>query len=282
MTMRNLPKANVPVHPGVKTHVGEVAAKRWNPDIRAAASGADSERTISILDVIGADIWGDGITAKRISGALRAMGDGPVTVNINSPGGDFFEGLAIYNLLREHNGEVTVHVLGMAASAASVIAMAGDQILMARASFLMIHNTWVLAAGDRHAFREVADWLEPFDAAAVSIYAARTGIDEKKLSAMLDKETWIGGDAAVEQGFADDLLSSDQIDASPSNSAGAGHAALKKLDMLLANGVRATKSERRELLAAAKGGKSGAAPTGMSGAAVSDWALSALDKLKSL
>ncbi|OOY16726.1 head maturation protease, ClpP-related [Thioclava sp. DLFJ4-1] len=282
MTMRNLPKANVPVHPGVKSHVGEVAAKRWNPDIRAAASSSDSERTISVLDVIGADMWGDGITAKRIAGALRAMGDGPVTVNINSPGGDFFEGLAIYNLLREHNGEVTVHVLGMAASAASVIAMAGDQILMARASFLMIHNTWVLAAGDRHAFREVADWLEPFDAAAVSIYAARTGIDEKKLGAMLDKETWIGGDAAVEQGFADDLLSSDQIDASPSNSAGAGHAALKKLDMLLANGVRATKSERRELLAAAKGGKSGAAPTGKSGAAVSDWAQSALDKLKTL
>ncbi|KEP68411.1 peptidase [Thioclava dalianensis] len=282
MTMRTLPKATVPVHPGVKSHVGEVAAKRWNPDIRAAANAADPERTISVLDVIGADVWGDGVTAKRISGALRAMGDGPVTVNINSPGGDFFEGLAIYNQLREHKGEVTVRVLGMAASAASVIVMAGDQILMARASFLMIHNTWVLAAGDRHAFREVADWLEPFDEAAVSIYAARTGIDAKALAAMLDKETWIGGDSAVDQGFADDLLSSDQIDAAPSNSVEPGLAALKKLDMLLANGVRATKSERRELLAAAKGGKSGAAPTGMSGAAVSDWAQGALNKLQTL
>ncbi|MCV2877601.1 Clp protease ClpP [Sedimentimonas flavescens] len=281
MTKRALPKANVPAHPGVNTKVSEVAAKRWNPDIRAATGGND-DRTISILDAIGEDYWGDGVTAKRIAAALRAMGDGDVTVNINSPGGDFFEGLAIYNLLREHNGSVTVNVIGMAASAASVIAMAGDNILMARASFMMIHNTWVLTAGDRHALREVADWLEPFDEAAISIYQARTGIASKALGAMLDKETWLGGDAAVEKGFADDLLDSDKIDSSPSNLADSGVAALKKLDLLLANGMRATKSERRELLAAAKGSKSGAAPTGMSGAAVSKWARSALEKLQTI
>lgn len=286
MTIRALPKANVPSRPAVSTKISDVAAKRWNPDIHAAtsvtASDTGHDRSISILDAIGADYWGDGVTAKRIAAALRSIGDGAVTVNINSPGGDFFEGLAIYNLLREHKGEVTVNVLGMAASAASVIAMAGDNILMARASFLMIHNTWVAAAGDRHAFRDVADWLEPFDEAAISIYNARTGIASKDLGAMLDKETWIGGDAAVEAGFADDLLASDAIDASPSNAAEPGLAALKKLDLMLASGTRATKSERRDLFAAVKGGTSRAAPTGMSGAAVSEWAQSALDKLSTL
>ncbi|WP_295537532.1 head maturation protease, ClpP-related [uncultured Thioclava sp.] len=282
MTIRNMPKASVPAHPGVLPQVSEVAAKRWNPEIRAAANGTNDTRTISILDVIGADFMGNGVTSKRISAALRAMGDGPVTVNINSPGGDFFEGLAIYNLLREHKGEVTVKVIGIAASAASVIAMAGDTVQMARASFLMIHNTWVMAAGDRNALRDVANWLEPFDEAAVSIYGARTGIDAKKLGAMLDKEMWIAGDSAVEQGFADELLSADQLDTALSNAADLGLAAIRKLDLMLASGIRASKSERRELLAAAKGGKSGAALTGMSGAAVSDWAQEALNKLKTL
>lgn len=283
MTRRVLPKANVPARPGVSSSVSDVAVSRWNPDIRSAVSADDSERSISILDAIGADYWGDGVTAKRIAAALRSMGDGPVTVNINSPGGDFFEGLAIYNLLREHNGEVTVKVLGMAASAASVIAMAGDEIQMARASFLMIHNTWVLAAGDRHAFRDVADWLEPFDEAAVSIYHARTGVSEKELGAMLDKETWIGGDSAVEKGFADKLLASDEIDAAPANAINSELSAVKKLDLMLATGARATKSERRELFAALKGSKSGAAPTGKSGAAEAEKVLSSLlEKLQSI
>nr|WP_319250497.1 head maturation protease, ClpP-related [uncultured Celeribacter sp.] len=283
MTKRALPKANVPARPGVSATVSDTAVSRWNPDIRAALSDDGAERSISILDAIGADFWGEGVTAKRIAAALRSMGDGPVTVLINSPGGDFFEGLAIYNLLREHAGEVTVKVLGMAASAASVIAMAGDEIQMARASFLMIHNTWVFAAGDRHAFRDVADWLEPFDDAAVSIYHARTGISENELGAMLDKETWIGGDAAVEKGFADKLLASDEIDASPANSSAAEVSAVKKLDLMLATGARATRSERRELFAALKGGKPGAAPTGKSGAAETEKVLSALlSKLQSI
>ncbi|MGR3376050.1 head maturation protease, ClpP-related [Salipiger abyssi] len=282
MSKRDLPKAFVAARPGVTSQVSDKVVNRWNPDIRAAA-GEDDRRSISILDAIGADVWGDGVSAKRIAAALRSMGEGPVTVNVNSPGGDFFEGLAIYNLLREHRGEVTVRVLGMAASAASVIAMAGDRIEMARASFLMIHNTWVVAAGDRHAFREVADWLNPFDAAAVGIYHARTGIAETELGAMLDRETWIGGEAAVAQGFADALLDADEVEAAPSNAASAELAAVKKLDLMLATGTRATKSERRELLAALKGGKSGAAPTGMSGAADDREVLSALlTKLNSI
>ena len=91
------------------------ALDRWDGGIKAAST---DDNSISVFDVIGQDYWGEGVTAKRIAGALRAMNGADVTVNINSPGGDMFEGLAIYNLLREYEGRVTVKVLGIAASAA--------------------------------------------------------------------------------------------------------------------------------------------------------------------
>lgn len=120
------------------------ALDRWDGGIKAATT---DDNSISVFDVIGQDYWGEGVTAKRIAGALRAMNGADVTVNINSPGGDMFEGLAIYNLLREYEGRVTVKVLGIAASAVSVIAMAGDDIQIGRGAFLMIHNCWVYAMG---------------------------------------------------------------------------------------------------------------------------------------
>lgn len=213
MTKKKLP--GVPegrMHAGVSSQILPRALDRWNPGIQAAAA-EEAERSISVYDVIGYDYWtGDGVTAKRVAAALRQMGKGPVTVNVNSPGGDMFEGLAIYNLLREHDGEVTVKVLGLAASAASIVAMAGDTVQIARAGFLMIHNAWVLAAGNRHDLREYADTLEPFDRAMADIYAARTGEDAAAMAKLMDAETWIGGSDAIEQGFADELLPSDQVE----------------------------------------------------------------------
>lgn len=195
----------------VRSDIQPRALERWNMDLRAATD-ADEDRSISVFDVIGFDWWtGEGVTSKRIAAALRHMGPGPVTVNINSPGGDAFEGMAIYNMLREHDGEVTVKVLGLAASAASIIAMAGDTVQIARAGFLMIHNTWVVAAGNRNDLREIAEWLEPFDAAMADIYTARSGLEAKDVSALMDAESWINGSSAVERGFADELLPSDQV-----------------------------------------------------------------------
>jgi len=157
----------------VSSYVAPRALDRWDTGVRAAADESD-DRTIGIYDVIGQDWWtGEGVTAKRIAGALRALGRGSVTVVVNSPGGDMFEGLAIYNLLREHQGEVTVKVPGLAASAASVVAMAGDTVLIPNSGFFMVHNCWVLAQGNRHDLREFADTMEPFDAAMADIYAAR-------------------------------------------------------------------------------------------------------------
>lgn len=171
---------------------------------------AEASRSISILDPIGEDVWsGQGVTAKGVAGKLAEFGPGPITVSINSPGGNMFEGLAIYSLLREHDGDVSVKILGLAASAASVIAMAGQNVRIARAGFVMIHNAWVLATGNRHDLRQLADELEPFDANMAEIYAQRTGMPVADVAQRMDAETWLQGTTAIEQGFADELLDSD-------------------------------------------------------------------------
>lgn len=237
------------------------ALDRWDGGIKAATT---DDNTISVFDVIGQDYWGEGITAKRIAGALRAMNGADVTVNINSPGGDMFEGLAIYNLLREYEGHVTVKVLGIAASAASIIAMAGDDIQIGRGAFLMIHNCWLYAMGNRHDFAELAQSLEPFDTAMADIYAARSGLDIAAVQKLMDAESYIGGSDAVAKGLADSLLSADAVsdgDESPA-------AALRKLDALLAK-TNTPRSERRKLIKTLTGNTPGAVtdPDGKPGAA---------------
>lgn len=208
---RTMPQARQIERPeGLQFDLMPQALERWSPNLVAAAAEADN--TISILDPIGANFFGEGVTAKRISAALRSIGaEKDVVVNLNSPGGDLFEGVAIYSLLREHKGNVQVKVLSMAASAASIIAMAGDEVLIARAAFLMVHDSFVLAAGNRHDLREIADRLEPFDVMMAEIYAARTGLDVKAIQKKMDAETFINGSAAVDEGWADALLPSDQV-----------------------------------------------------------------------
>ncbi|KWN79398.1 head maturation protease, ClpP-related [Burkholderia ubonensis] len=178
---------------------------RWQPEIRAAAG--DDVGGITINGAIGETWDGTGVTSNRIAAALRSIGAGvPVVVNLNSPGGDFFEGVAIYNLLRQHDAEVTVNVMGLAASAASVIAMAGDKILMGDGAFLMIHNAWSVAVGNRHDFIAAAETLAPFDDAMASLYAKRSGMSKVDAAALMDKETWISADQAVKNGMATGLL----------------------------------------------------------------------------
>ncbi len=261
MTVKSLPAApEGRPYAREKRDLPSSAMERWNGGIKAAKSG---ENSISVFDVIGSDWYGEGVTASRIAGALRSLNGADVTVNINSPGGDMFEGLAIYNLLREYEGRVTVKVLGLAASAASVIAMAGDDVQIGRGAFLMIHNCWVCAMGNRHDLAQIAADLAPFDKAMSDIYQARSGLDAETVEKMMDGETYIGGSEAVERGFADSLLSADEIadeDDSPS-------AALRKLDALLAK-ANTPRSERRKLLKALSGSTPGAAadPAGTPGA----------------
>lgn len=252
-------KHNLPVAPQTLQRVpiafdlSSSALSKWESGIRAET---EDDNVITIFDPIGYDYWSDeGVTAKRIAAALRKIGtDNDVVVYINSPGGDMFEGLAIYNLLRNHGGKVTVKVLGIAASAASIIAMAGDEVQIARSGFLMIHNCWLYAVGNRHDFRDVAETIEPFDLAMSDIYSSRTGIDKDTVLSMMDKETYIVGNDAIDQGFADSLLPADVIttqkDDTPNSS-------IKKLDVLLAK-AQLPRSERRKLIQELKTSMSGA------------------------
>lgn len=206
MSLRQLPKVRADFRIGTaQFDVRPDAMERWEPGIHAANEG---EASISVYDAIGEGWDGTGVTAKRIGAALRSIGPKDVTINVNSPGGDFFEGVAIYNLLREHKGKVTVNVMGLAASAASVIAMAGDEINMGDGAFLMIHNAWAVAVGNRHDMLDASNRLAPFDAAMASLYAARSGQSVAEVAALMDKETWIGGAQAVADGFATGMLDS--------------------------------------------------------------------------
>jgi ATP-dependent protease ClpP protease subunit len=229
------------------------ALEQWNPGIRAAAD--DGEHTISMYAPIGQTWDGEGITARRISAILRNIGENPVKVNINSPGGDFFEGVAIYNLLRNHPAKVTINVMGIAASAASVVAMAGDDIYIGEGANLMIHNAWVVAAGNRHDMAEAAAYLEPFDRAMRDLYAARTGLSAKKIEQMMDDETFIGAEQAIKDGFATGKL---ERAATKQTKAESKQKVLALVETSLSK-FGLSRAERRETLNALFNGKPGAA-----------------------
>lgn len=212
MSLRNLPEAKVGQRP--KNFQWDAPADvlaKWAETPLAA--NATDKNTITIMDVIGYDPWtGSGVTAKRISGALRAIGENDVTVKINSPGGDMFEGIAIYNILRSHPAKVTVEVIGWAASAASIIAMAGDEIIMGLGTFMMVHNAWGVVVGNRHDMRDAATMFDGFDAALADIYVARTGMDRAAVETLMNAETFIGPTEAKDNGFADTIDDSLEAD----------------------------------------------------------------------
>lgn len=166
-------------------------------------SNVDRELTLNVYDEIGLF----GVSAADMRRTLDGFSGDSITLNINSPGGDVFDGIAIYNDLVAHDATVNVRVTGLAASAASLIAMAGDSIEIAENGFLMIHNAWALVVGNRNDMTEFAKTLEQIDGALARTYARRTGGSVDEMAALMDAETWLAGDDAVERGFADKLLS---------------------------------------------------------------------------
>lgn len=148
--------------------------------------------------------WGDEVTPDLFREELKQHA-GDLTVVINSPGGDVFAGLAIYNALVNHNGNVTVRVDGLAASIASVIAMAGDKIIMSPGSMIMIHRPSVYAAGTVDDMEKAKDVLLKIEEGITPIYARRTGLSDEKITELLEAETWMLADKAVELGFADEV-----------------------------------------------------------------------------
>lgn len=149
--------------------------------------------------------WDDSaITPQKFNDELKALGDDvdEITVRINSNGGSVFAGVAIHSMLKRHKAKITVYIDGIAASIASVIAMAGDEIIMPNGSMLMIHNPWTFGFGNAKDFRKLADDLDEIGGSMMDIYVARTGIDREELAQLLEDETWMSATTAVEKGFA--------------------------------------------------------------------------------
>ncbi len=201
----------------IQFDTSEAVEQRFNPALQAADDAGDN--VVNVMGVIGWPEWAGGVEATAVQKRLKEIGDGDVIVNINSPGGDFFEGQAIHNLLRMHAGQVEVRVVGIAASAASVIAMAGDKITMPKAAWMMIHNVWTIAMGDRHAFAAIVGDLEKFDQVSADLYAERSGHPFRQIVSMMDAETMLSGTEAVEKGFADSILAADKVKAGAKQSA---------------------------------------------------------------
>lgn len=166
-------------------------------------NAADNKPAVlSIYDEIG--FWG--VQAKDFNKELASVKAKSLTVEINSPGGDVFAALAIYNALRASGKEIVTKTMGVAASAASLIFMAGDKRVMPKNTQLMVHNPWSFAMGNADKLREQADVLDKIGASIKATYAARTGMDDEKLDAMLAKDTWINADEALADGFATEVV----------------------------------------------------------------------------
>ncbi|MFT8464638.1 MULTISPECIES: head maturation protease, ClpP-related [Acetobacter] len=174
-------------------------------DVRPRAA-ADQPAVIYLYDEIG--LWG--VTAQDFTQRLVSVGPGPIELHINSPGGDVFDGLAIYSALQAHNGPVSVVVDGLAASAASFIALAGDTISMAPNAFLMIHNTWGVVVGNQNDMTETAAVLAKIDAQLASLYAGKTGQTVPAIADMMNAETWFTAQEAKEAGFIDSITDASQ------------------------------------------------------------------------
>lgn len=153
---------------------------------------------LSIFDDIGAY----GVSAKDFINQLNSISGEEVSVEINSPGGDVFAGLAIHNSLRACGKTVNVKVMGLAASAASLVAMAGDSIEMPENTFMMVHNPWGFAMGNADEMRSTADVLDKIGASLASTYAKRTGKSDDEITALLNAETWMTAQEALDAGFA--------------------------------------------------------------------------------
>lgn len=219
------------------------AVDQWEPDVQARVS--DPSTSISIYGPIGPTFDGSGVTDRTVAAALRSIGAKDVTVNVNSPGGNYFHGLAIYNLLRQHEGKVTINVLGLAASAASLIAMSGDDILMGEGARVMIHNAWGAVVGNRHDLAKAITQMAPLDADMAAAYAARSGLPIERVTSLMDAETSFAAGDAIAQGFATGHLQTSRIIKNTKGSP--NRKAMAMVETALAS-AGMSRSERRETL----------------------------------
>lgn len=183
--------------------------KFWNWKSRKTLNQANeevAERILELHGTIAEESWfDDDVTPQLFKDELNA-GSGDITVWINSPGGDCVAAAQIYNMLTQYKGNVTVKIDGIAASAASVIAMAGNMVLMSPVSMMMIHNPATVAFGDHAEMQKAIDMLAEVKESIINAYVIKTGLTRAKLSHLMDAETWMDANKAIELGFADDII----------------------------------------------------------------------------
>ncbi|MCZ0828264.1 head maturation protease, ClpP-related [Brevibacillus laterosporus] len=162
---------------------------------------ATNSTEITIYGIIGDSWWEDSVSASDIDNALKNIG-GDIIINLNSPGGDAFDGIAIYNRLKKHDGKVTINVDGWACSAASVIAMAADELIMGLGSMIMIHEASSIVWGTKTDMKKEADVLDQLEEGIIDIYMTKANLSREEIRTMVDAETWFSAQKAVDIGFA--------------------------------------------------------------------------------
>ena len=177
--------------------------KFWKWNVKNEES---EERTLFLNGIIAEESWFDDDVTPQIFKDELLSGTGNITVYINSYGGDCVAAARIYNMLTEYNGRVTVKIDGVAASAASVVAMAGDKVLMSPTSTIMVHNPATSAWGDHTVMQKALDMLNEFKEAIINAYQIKTGLSRAKLSRLMEDETWMNANKAIELGFADGII----------------------------------------------------------------------------
>src|SRR4051812_40223017 len=180
------------------------SARQWYEIVRAEARDT---AVIRIFGDIGSSWLSESVSAARFAQELDDLGGvNALEIRLNSPGGDMFDGVAIFNTLRNHQARKVVHVDGLAASAASVIAMAGDEVVMGTGTQLMIHNAWALIVGDAEDMRKQAGVMDGLNESMARIYADRAGGKPETWRAAMDEETWYLPEEAVQAGLADRVV----------------------------------------------------------------------------
>lgn len=210
--------------------------------------------------------WFGGMSAKRFAEEVKALGKvDEINVRINSPGGSVFEGIAMYNTLASHGARIVVDIDGLAASIASVFAMAGNEIRMAANGFMMIHDPWVMTAGSAAELRKQADLLDSVRGQLLNTYMRRATASEEEISAMMTEETWLTAAEALEVGLIDSVSEDIQIAASakgfdlskyrhvpeklatikPERKAGASASLLKMRSVIAARNLKTASGQRK-------------------------------------
>lgn len=193
----------MPLRMAAAIREGAMKAKKW---YNIQAKGDDIAE-ISIFGDIGSSWWGDSVTAADFKKDFDEIkGRSKINILINSPGGDVFDGIAIHNIIATERAKVSVEVLGLAASAASIIALAGSSLSIDAGGFFMIHNVWTFAMGDADDLRKQADDLDKISGELVNIYEAHSNLSAEEIQEFMDAETWFTAAEAIEHGFADEQV----------------------------------------------------------------------------